>query len=128
VECSTQSFIRFQGLTTASMKMTAFWNIVLCGLTEVYKHFRGAYCLHHCPWRQYASLKHWSTYTILHSAISKKAVIFTLDHMAEFLERIVICTCADINICLVLCVQLTQVVATSGCTALLTSWNSFNII
>jgi hypothetical protein len=31
----------------ASMKMTAFWNIAPCGLIEVDRHFRGAYCFQH---------------------------------------------------------------------------------
>jgi SNF family Na+-dependent transporter len=28
-------------------EMTALWNIALCSLVEVDRHFRGAYCLHH---------------------------------------------------------------------------------
>jgi hypothetical protein len=38
--------MRFEVLT-ASMKMTAFWDIVPCSLVEVDRRFRGAYCLHH---------------------------------------------------------------------------------
>jgi hypothetical protein len=30
-----------------TMKMRAFWDIVLCSLFGVDRHFRGAYCLHH---------------------------------------------------------------------------------
>jgi hypothetical protein len=30
----------------ASMKCTAFWDIVPCNLTEVYLHLRGVYCVH----------------------------------------------------------------------------------
>jgi hypothetical protein len=29
------------------MKMTVFWDAVLCSLVEVYQRFRDAYCLHH---------------------------------------------------------------------------------
>jgi hypothetical protein len=29
------------------MQMTAFWDIALCGLVEIDRHVRGAYCLHH---------------------------------------------------------------------------------
>jgi hypothetical protein len=97
------NYLRFQVLSAANMKMTAFWDIVLYSLIEGDQHFRGEYSLHHCPWRQYTPLKHWSVSTVLHCAISEKAVF-----LAEFLETIVICTCADVNICLVLCVQLTE--------------------
>jgi hypothetical protein len=38
--------VRFQVLTAASMKMTAFWNTAPCSLVEVDRRFRGAYCLH----------------------------------------------------------------------------------
>jgi hypothetical protein len=48
-----QDKLRFQVLTAASMKMAVFWVVTLCSLVEVYRHFRGAYCLHHqsdeCP-------------------------------------------------------------------------------
>jgi hypothetical protein len=44
----------------------AFWDIALCSLIEVDRHFTGKYCLHH----------HWSTPLRLHSAISQKALIF----------------------------------------------------
>jgi hypothetical protein len=36
--------VTFQFLTAASMKMTALWEIALCGLVEVDRRFRGAYC------------------------------------------------------------------------------------
>jgi hypothetical protein len=29
------------------MKMTVIWDVALCSLAEVYRRFRGAYCLHH---------------------------------------------------------------------------------
>jgi hypothetical protein len=29
------------------MKMTVFWDIAQCSLVEVYRHFKGACCLHH---------------------------------------------------------------------------------
>jgi hypothetical protein len=38
---------RFQVLTVASMKMTAFWDIVPCSLIEVYRSFGREYCFHH---------------------------------------------------------------------------------
>jgi hypothetical protein len=40
---------RFQAHTAASMKMTAFWNIVLCSFIKVDRRFRGVYCFHHRP-------------------------------------------------------------------------------
>jgi hypothetical protein len=36
--------VRFQVFMAASMKMTVFWNVVLCTLV-VDQRFRGAYCL-----------------------------------------------------------------------------------
>jgi hypothetical protein len=35
----------FQVLTAASVKMTVFWDVAPCSLGEVYRRFRGAYCL-----------------------------------------------------------------------------------
>jgi hypothetical protein len=40
-------FMRFQALTAASMKLTAFWSIAPCGLVEIDRRFRDAYCLRH---------------------------------------------------------------------------------
>jgi hypothetical protein len=37
-------FMRFQILTVTSMKMTAFWDIAPCNLTEVDRRFRDVYC------------------------------------------------------------------------------------
>jgi hypothetical protein len=31
----------------ANLKMAAFWDIALCSLIDVDRHFGGAYCLHH---------------------------------------------------------------------------------
>jgi hypothetical protein len=42
-----QSFVRFQVLTTASMKTTVFWDIAPCSLVEVCRRLRGGCCLHH---------------------------------------------------------------------------------
>jgi hypothetical protein len=63
------------------MKMIAFWDIAPCSLTEVDWCFRAAHYLHHQGndslswwWRQNAPLKHWSTSTRLHGAVSQKAV------------------------------------------------------
>jgi hypothetical protein len=45
--------LRFQFLTATSMKTAVFYVVALCSLVEVYRHFRGACCLHHhvthCP-------------------------------------------------------------------------------
>jgi hypothetical protein len=37
-------FMRFQILTVTSMKMTAFWDIAPCSLTEMDRRFRDVYC------------------------------------------------------------------------------------
>jgi hypothetical protein len=39
--------MRFQVLMATSIKIVAFWDVVLCSLMEVDWHFRGAHCLHH---------------------------------------------------------------------------------
>jgi hypothetical protein len=39
--------VRFQVLTAAGMKITAFWDIAHCNLVVVDRRFRGAYCLHY---------------------------------------------------------------------------------
>jgi hypothetical protein len=39
--------MRFEVLTAVNMKMAVLWAIVPCSLVDVYRHFRGAYCLHH---------------------------------------------------------------------------------
>jgi hypothetical protein len=36
-------FVRFQVLTTASLKVTAFWYIASCSVAEVGLRFRGVY-------------------------------------------------------------------------------------
>jgi len=41
----TQYNARFQVLTAASMKMTAFWDIAPCSVV-VQRRFKDAYCLH----------------------------------------------------------------------------------
>jgi hypothetical protein len=43
---SSYSVYEISGFQGASMKMTAFWDIVQCTLVEVDRRFRGAYCLH----------------------------------------------------------------------------------
>jgi hypothetical protein len=40
-------FAIFEVLTAASMKMAVFCIVAPCSLVEVYRHFRGACCLHH---------------------------------------------------------------------------------
>jgi hypothetical protein len=39
--------VRFQFLTAVSMKMAVLWVVEQCSLVEVYRRFRGVYCLHH---------------------------------------------------------------------------------
>jgi hypothetical protein len=39
--------VRNQVLTAASMKITIFWDVAPCSLVEVYRRFRGAFCLHY---------------------------------------------------------------------------------
>jgi hypothetical protein len=34
-------------LTAAGIKMDVFWVVAPCSLTEVYRRFRGAFCLHY---------------------------------------------------------------------------------
>jgi hypothetical protein len=41
------SYVRFQGLTASSMRMTVYWVIAPCCRVEVYRRFRGAFCIHH---------------------------------------------------------------------------------
>jgi hypothetical protein len=62
------------------MKMTVFWDTVMCSLVEIDPCFRGAYCLHHqgndsSPWlwRQQVPLKRLIS-TRLQCATSQKTV------------------------------------------------------
>lgn len=41
--------VRFQFVTTVTLKITIFWNVTPCSLVEVGQRFRGSYCFH----RQY---------------------------------------------------------------------------
>jgi hypothetical protein len=41
--------VRYQVLTSASMKFTVFWDMPPCSHVEVGRRFRGEYCLHHSP-------------------------------------------------------------------------------
>jgi hypothetical protein len=41
-----EGYVRFQVLTAAIMKMTAFWDIAPCSLIEGDRRFRGVYCHH----------------------------------------------------------------------------------
>jgi hypothetical protein len=72
----------YQVLTAASTKMTAFWDTAACGLVEVDRRFRSAYCLHHQSGygdsRPYASLKCRSTSPRLHGAISQMGDILMI--------------------------------------------------
>jgi hypothetical protein len=38
--------MRLQVLKAANIKMTAFLDVARCSLVQVYRCFRGAYCLH----------------------------------------------------------------------------------
>jgi hypothetical protein len=72
--------VTFKVLTAASMKISAFWDIVPCSLVRVDRRFRAPYCLYHQSpwwWRQYTSPKRESTPT-LHGAISQQALVFIL--------------------------------------------------
>jgi hypothetical protein len=40
-------YVRFEVLMAASMDMTVFWDVTSCSVTEIYRRFRAAYCLHH---------------------------------------------------------------------------------
>jgi hypothetical protein len=59
-----QHSVRFQILTPANLKMTAFWDIAPCSLVEVDRRFRCAYCLHH------------QGDVRLHGAVSQKGGLF----------------------------------------------------
>jgi hypothetical protein len=62
--------VRFQVLTAASMKMTAFWYMAPCSVIKADRRFRGAYSLHHRPHVGSAPLKRRCTqrdYTALYS-------------------------------------------------------------
>jgi hypothetical protein len=71
--------LRFQVLMAVSMKMTAFWDVVPCRLSDGYKRLRDADCLHYHGyisgrrWRKYSPLKRRFASTRLHGAISQKA-------------------------------------------------------
>jgi hypothetical protein len=43
---SLLQLVRFQVLTAANKKLTAFWVVAPCSLVQVYRRFRGASCLH----------------------------------------------------------------------------------
>jgi hypothetical protein len=70
---NTKQVLIFQVPTSASMKMTVFWDVAPCSIIEIYQHFRGAYCLH-CQYN--SPLKRWSISTILHGTTSRKTTIF----------------------------------------------------
>jgi hypothetical protein len=65
--------------------MTAFWDMATCNLVEVDRSFRDTYCLHHrgdvfiALMMEAVRTSETSAYfneTILHGAITKKALIF----------------------------------------------------
>jgi hypothetical protein len=41
------SYVRFQVLTAASMKMSVFWDVPPCSLQGIDRSLRGSYCFHH---------------------------------------------------------------------------------
>jgi hypothetical protein len=49
--------LRYKVLTAVTTKITIFWNVTTCNLTEVHHHFRGMYCLHHQDKRESQSSK-----------------------------------------------------------------------
>jgi hypothetical protein len=40
-------WVAFQVLAAVSMKMVVFWDVAPFSLVEIYRRFRGSYCLHH---------------------------------------------------------------------------------
>jgi hypothetical protein len=42
----TLTAFEISGTHGNGMKLAVFWVVVLCSLVEVYRRFRGAYCLH----------------------------------------------------------------------------------
>jgi hypothetical protein len=70
--------VRFQVLTAASLKITAFCDIEPCSVVEVDRRFRGVYCLHqdHYLMMEEVCISETSIFlTILHCAIFQKTVI-----------------------------------------------------
>jgi hypothetical protein len=43
----TESFVRFNVLTVASVKLRVFWDVAPCSQVDFDRPFRGAYCLYH---------------------------------------------------------------------------------
>jgi hypothetical protein len=82
--------VTFQVVMVVSMKVIAFWDVASCHLVEVDWRFRRVYCLHHkqmndsLPWWW----RHQSNSMWLHSAISQKALIFSV--ISEFVLQEVI--------------------------------------
>jgi hypothetical protein len=67
------NFVRFQVLTAAKLKMTAFWDIVQCCLEEENRRWRGVYCIYYQNYK-YApliALMEAVRYTTLHGSISR---------------------------------------------------------
>jgi hypothetical protein len=40
-------YMRFRVLTEAGVEVAVFWIVASCNLAEVYRRFRGVFCLHH---------------------------------------------------------------------------------
>jgi hypothetical protein len=38
--------VRFEVMVVVTMKSSGFWNVMLCGVVEIYLRFGGMYCLH----------------------------------------------------------------------------------
>jgi hypothetical protein len=79
--CVTEQYLemRFQILTTSSMKLTVFWD-VLCSLVESDRHFRGA------------ALKCQAVFTILCGVASQKTVTITFLNVLSVWYLNVSCT------------------------------------
>jgi hypothetical protein len=65
-----------------SMKMAVFWDVAPCGLVDIDRRFRGAYCLHHHHHLDNAGqlppLKRRSVFTRQHDTISQKTASLIL--------------------------------------------------
>jgi hypothetical protein len=75
--------VRYQVLMAAILKMTAFWDIAPCSLVEGDRQFRGCTASIIKAMMEYAPLKRRSISTILHDAISQKAVIIICIYLAH---------------------------------------------
>jgi hypothetical protein len=45
-ECYSSEKMRFEVFTVVTVRITGFWNVMLCNLLEICQHFRGVHCFH----------------------------------------------------------------------------------